>query len=326
MSAQCGPDAALGDLPLIYPFLVNDPGEGTQAKRRAHATLIDHLIPPMARAESYGDIARLEQLLDEHANIAALDPGKLPAIRQQIWTLMRAAKMDHDLGLAERPEDDSFDDMLLHVDGWLCEIKDVQIRDGLHILGVAPSGEPELDLVLAILRARQLFAGEQHLPGLRQALGLGRGRQRRAGPGRRRRGTRPGPAGPDAGRRAGSAGRADSLTDDPAVARILRFAATEVVPRLAGTAGEIDQVLRALDGRFIAAGPSGSPLRGLVERAADRAQLLLGGPQGGAVPAGLGNRCGHGRFAAGALPRRPRRLAPLGRTVGVGDLGDADLR
>ena len=106
MSAGCGPDAALGDLPLIYPFLVNDPGEGTQAKRRAHAILVDHLIPPMARAETYGDIARLEQLLDEHANIAALDPGKLPAIRQQIWTLMRAAKMDHDLGLADRPEDD----------------------------------------------------------------------------------------------------------------------------------------------------------------------------------------------------------------------------
>ena len=98
MSAACGSDAALGNLPLIYPFLVNDPGEGTQAKRRAHAVLVDHLIPPMARAETYGDIARLEQLLDEHANVAALDPGKLPAIRQQIWTLIRAAKMDHDLG------------------------------------------------------------------------------------------------------------------------------------------------------------------------------------------------------------------------------------
>ncbi len=187
----CGTDAALGDLPLIYPFLVNDPGEGTQAKRRAHATLVDHLIPPMARAETYGDIARLEQLLDEHANIAALDPGKLPAIRQQIWTLMRAAKMDHDLGLADRPEDDNFDDMLLHVDGWLCEIKDVQIRDGLHILGVAPAGEAELDLVLAILRARQLFGGEQHLPGLRQALGLAEdGTDDR---GDRRRGRAPGP-------------------------------------------------------------------------------------------------------------------------------------
>lgn len=263
MSADCGTDAALGDLPLIYPFLVNDPGEGTQAKRRAHATLVDHLIPPMARAESYGDIARLEQLLDEHAGIAALDPSKLPAIRQQIWTLMRAAKMDHDLGLADRPDDDSFDDMLMGVDGWLCEIKDVQIRDGLHILGSAPTGEGELDLVLAILRARQLFAGEQHLPGLRQALGLAEdGSDERgavdAAEARARallaalQATGWDPAG------------VAGLTDDPAIAAILRFAATEVVPRLAGTAGEITQVLRALDGRYIAAGPSGSPLRGLV--------------------------------------------------------------
>ena len=99
MSAACGPDAALGNLPLIYPFLVNDPGEGTQAKRRAHATIVDHLVPPMTRAETYGDLARLEQLMDEHAAVAALDPAKLPAIRAQIWTLIQAARLDHDLGL-----------------------------------------------------------------------------------------------------------------------------------------------------------------------------------------------------------------------------------
>jgi cobaltochelatase CobN len=263
MSAACGTDAALGDLPLIYPFLVNDPGEGTQAKRRAHATLVDHLIPPMARAESYGDIARLEQLLDEHANISALDPGKLPAVRQQIWTLMRAAKMDHDLGLEERPDEDSFDDMLLHVDGWLCEIKDVQIRDGLHILGAPPTGEAELDLVLAILRARQLFGGEQTLPGLRQALGLAEdGRDGRTSVDAveaRARGLVAALQAAD-----WDVAAVDTITDDPQVAAILRFAAAEVVPRLAGTAAEIKQVLRALDGRYIAAGPSGSPLRGLV--------------------------------------------------------------
>jgi cobaltochelatase CobN len=263
MSAACGTDAALGDLPLIYPFLVNDPGEGTQAKRRAHAVLVDHLIPPMARAETYGDIARLEQLLDEHAAVAALDPGKLPAIRQQIWTLIRAAKMDHDLGLSERPADESFDDMLLHVDGWLCEIKDVQIRDGLHILGQTPTGEAELNLVLAILRARQLFGGEHSVPGLRQALGLAEdGSDERSSvdeaEGRAR-------ALVEALQRTGwDPGAVDRLTDDPDVAVVLRFAATEVVPRLSGTGDEINQVLRALDGRFIPAGPSGSPLRGLV--------------------------------------------------------------
>jgi cobaltochelatase CobN len=263
MSSACGADAALGNLPLIYPFLVNDPGEGTQAKRRAHATLIDHLIPPMARAETYGDIARLEQLLDEHATIAALDPGKLPALRQQIWTLMRAAKMDHDLGLHERPEDDSFDDMLLHVDGWLCEIKDVQIRDGLHILGEKPMDSVELDLVLAILRARQLFGGEQTVPGLRQALGLAEdGNDDRAAVDAAEASARELVA---ALQNTGwDADAVDTLTDNADVARILKFAAAEVVPRLAGTSDEIAQILRALDGRFIASGPSGSPLRGLV--------------------------------------------------------------
>jgi len=263
MSAACGSDAALGDLPLIYPFLVNDPGEGTQAKRRAHAVLVDHLIPPMARAETYGDIARLEQLLDEHSNIAALDPGKLPAIRQQIWTLMRAAKMDHDLGLEDRPDEDVFDDMLLHVDGWLCEIKDVQIRDGLHVLGQAPDGSVELDLVLAILRARQLFGGEQSVPGLRQALGL-------AEDGTDKRGAVDVAEEQARGLVAAlqetdwDATAVDRITDNADVAAVLRFAAGEVVPRLRQTDCEITQILRALDGGFIAAGPSGSPLRGLV--------------------------------------------------------------
>ncbi|MGW0180465.1 cobaltochelatase subunit CobN [Nocardia sp. NPDC003345] len=276
MSAACGTDAALGDLPLIYPFLVNDPGEGTQAKRRAHATLVDHLIPPMARAESYGDISRLEQLLDEHANISALDPAKLPAIRQQIWTLMRAAKMDHDLGLAERPDEESFDDMLLHVDGWLCEIKDVQIRDGLHILGQAPVGEGEVDLVLAMLRARQLWGGEQSVPGLREALGLseagGEARERVDTIEARARellaGLQAAEWSADAvdDLVAGAAPRlfGDAGGDRDAVTAILRFAATEVVPRLRGTSIEIERVLHALNGGFVPAGPSGSPLRGLI--------------------------------------------------------------
>ncbi|NKY51746.1 cobaltochelatase subunit CobN [Nocardia vermiculata] len=271
MSAACGTDAALGDLPLIYPFLVNDPGEGTQAKRRAHATLVDHLIPPMARAETYGDIARLEQLLDEHANISALDPAKLPAIRQQIWTLMRAAKMDHDLGLDERPDEDVFDDMLLHVDGWLCEIKDVQIRDGLHILGQAPAGEGELDLVLAMLRARQLWGGEFAVPGLREALGLDESgeesRERVDAVEQRARRLLAALQATDwsaevvgdlVARHEPEVPRPDTLAD------VLRFAATEVVPRLRQTDIELARILHALDGGFIPAGPSGSPLRGLI--------------------------------------------------------------
>ena len=277
----------------------------------------------MARAETYGDIARLEQLLDEHANIAALDPGKLPAIRQQIWTLMRAAKMDHDLGLHERPEDDSFDDMLLHVDGWLCEIKDVQIRDGLHVLGQKPTGSVELDLVLAILRARQLFGGDQTVPGLRQALGLAEdGNDDRAAVDAAEAAARELVAalqetGWDADGRRYTSPTILSSRD------ILRFAATEVVPRLAGTAGEIEQILRALDGRFIASGPSGSPLRGLVNVLPTGRNFYSVDPK--AVPSRLAWETGVAM--ADSLLDRYRddygELAAIGGAVGVGHLGHA---
>lgn len=264
LSASCGPDAALGDLPLIYPFLVNDPGEGTQAKRRVHATLVDHLVPPMARAESYGDIARLEQLLDEHAAIASMDPAKLPAIRAQIWTLIQAAKLDHDLGLEDRPDDDGFDEFILHVDGWLCEIKDAQIRDGLHILGGAPTGPARVNLVLAILRARQIWGGTTNLPGLREALGLDESAATRTTADETEERARALVQAMEDAEWAESAVAEVAAGQPEAVADILAFAAREVVPRLAGTTDEIEHVVLALNGGFVPAGPSGSPLRGLV--------------------------------------------------------------
>ncbi|WP_370616546.1 cobaltochelatase subunit CobN [Mumia sp. Pv 4-285] len=263
LSAACGSDAAIGSMPLIYPFLVNDPGEGAQAKRRAHATIVDHLIPPMARAESYGDIARLEQLLDEHANIAAMDPAKLPAVRAEIWTLMHAAEMHRDLGLDDRPDDEEFDDFLLHVDGWLCEIKDVQIRDGLHVLGQAPEGQVRVDLVLAILRASQVWGGEAaSVPGLRAALGLKEDASDLAAVDEIEQQAR---SLVEAMEAAGwDPAAAARLHLEPDVVRVLEFAATQVVPRLARTTDELGAILHALDGGYVPAGPSGSPLRGLV--------------------------------------------------------------
>ncbi|MGW8379416.1 cobaltochelatase subunit CobN [Streptomyces sp. ODS28] len=268
LSAACAPDAALGDLPLIYPFLVNDPGEGTQAKRRVHATLIDHLVPPMSRAESYGDIARLEQLLDEHAAVSAMDPAKLPAIRAQIWTLLQAAKLDHDLGLEERPDDEHFDDILVDVDGWLCQIKDAQIRDGLHVLGAAPEGAALVNLVLSILRARQIWGGTTSLPGLREALGLDESASDRTGSDATEEAARVLiEAMEEAGWDPSAVSRVTAELPEEQreqVGKILEFAAAEVVPRLAATTQETEHAVHALNGGFVPAGPSGSPLRGLV--------------------------------------------------------------
>jgi cobaltochelatase CobN len=319
MSASDGTDAALGDLPLIYPFLVNDPGEGTQAKRRAHATLVDHLIPPMARAESYGDIARLEQLLDEHAMIATLDPAKLPAIRAQIWTLIQAARMDHDLGLAHRPGDEEFDEFILHVDGWLCEIKDAQIRDGLHVLGAAPVGEARINLVLAMLRARQMWAGRvAALPGLREALGLADDAptaevDRVEAEARALVSTME-----DAGWPADHA-----LSDNDDVNRVLDFAATEIVPRLARTTDELGNVLHALDGGYVPAGPSGSPLRGLINVLPTGRNFYSVDPK--AIPSSLAWETG--QAMADSLLRRYRAdYGDWPRSVGLSAWGTSAMR
>jgi cobaltochelatase CobN len=296
LSEQCAPDAVLGDLPLVYPFIVNDPGEGTQAKRRAHAIVVDHLVPPMARAETYGDLAKLEQLLDEYATVQALDPAKLSTVRTQVWELVRAAELHHDLHTPDMPGEAEFDDFVLHLDGYLCEVKDVQIRDGLHLLGQAPIGAPRVNLVLAVLRAPQLWGGRQALPGLRQALAVQFGLDEQellAEPGARV--TVPaalteavdGPAvtAADAvdlieglARRlvvgmetlGWDPGKVEAVVEEvaggaiPTAATVLRFAASEVVPRLDRTTDELDHVLAALDGRFVPPGPSGSPTRGLV--------------------------------------------------------------
>jgi cobaltochelatase CobN len=156
LSAACATDAALTDVPLFYPFVVNDPGEGTQAKRRAHATIVDHLVPPMMRAEVYDELTRLEQLLDEYAELELLDPAKLPPLREQIWQLLVDAHVTESLGVEQMPDDeDAFGDLVTHVDGYLCEVKDLQVRDGLHVLGTVPEGEQLRGLVKAILRLPQ---------------------------------------------------------------------------------------------------------------------------------------------------------------------------
>lgn len=321
LSAACATDAAIGSLPLIYPFLVNDPGEGAQAKRRAHATIVDHLVPPMVRAESYGDIAKLEQLLDEHANIAAMDPAKLPAIRAQIWTLIQAAQLHQDLGLEERPDDDEFDDFLLHVDGWLCEIKDVQIRDGLHILGQAPTGEARVNLVLAMLRAAQIWGGQSRaLPGLRTALGLTEDAstaQIDAVEAQAR-------ALVEAMEKADwDVAAVDALHDDPVVRDVLRFAAEQIVPRLAATSDELTNVLRALDGRFIQAGPSGSPLRGLVNVLPTGRNFYTVDPR--AIPSPLAWETGVA-MADSLLARYREETGEYPRSVGLSVWGTSAMR
>ncbi|HEU4909368.1 MAG TPA: cobaltochelatase subunit CobN, partial [Propionibacteriaceae bacterium] len=325
MSASCATDAAIGSLPLIYPFLVNDPGEGTQAKRRAHATIVDHLVPPMARAESYGDIARLEQLLDEYAQVNAMDPAKAPALRGEIWTLIQAAQLNHDLGVAAAPAEDAFDEFVLHVDGWLCEIKDAQIRDGLHVLGHAPEGDELINLVLAVLRSTQIFGGVSAVPGLRTALGISEGSLTETDA-------------VEAQARELVTALADtgwSVVDVPSIVQrtlgvaneaasaALRFACQEVVPRLGRTGEEISSILHALDGGYVAAGPSGSPLRGLINVLPTGRNFYSVDPK--AVPSRMAYQTGQA-MADSLLKRHLDEVGRYPQSVGLSVWGTSAMR
>ncbi|MCJ8323275.1 MAG: cobaltochelatase subunit CobN [Rhizobiales bacterium] len=155
LSNSCYPEIALGSVPNIYPFIVNDPGEGTQAKRRTSAVILDHLTPPLTRAESYGVMKDLEALVDEYYAAAGMDTRRLTHIREQIFDLTRNSGLDQDCGM---DEDDDETQALAKLDNHLCDLKELQIRDGLHIFGSSPKDLSdgahwlETNLLVALMR------------------------------------------------------------------------------------------------------------------------------------------------------------------------------
>lgn len=199
LSQNCFPDSFLGDLPLFYPFVINDPGEGTQAKRRAHATILDHLPPPLTRADTYGPLAELAALVDEYYQLELLDPSKLPLLQGQIWELVQRADLGTDLGtmlrrdhgdhVHEWDETETEDGvpltiaemsgsdvahLLEDIDGYLCELGAAQIRDGLHTLGQPPQGEQLPEMLRALTRLANAEVPGL-LAGLAETLGLNLG-------------------------------------------------------------------------------------------------------------------------------------------------------
>ncbi|HIJ37852.1 MAG TPA: cobaltochelatase subunit CobN, partial [Rhodospirillaceae bacterium] len=275
LSAACFPEVALGPLPHLYPFIVNDPGEGTQAKRRAQAVIIDHLTPPLTRAESYGPLRRLEQLVDEYFEAAAVDPRRLKVLKEEIVALARSTGLDEDCGIAV---DESPEQALKKLDNHLCELKELQIRDGLHIFGQSPSGEQLTDLLLALARAPRGAKPEEMslLRALAKDLELGFDpldaplAEDWAGP--RPRVLAEGPPWRTVGdtvERLEELARALTAGSQPADQGWLHTKA--VLAWLEGTLrpaveacgpAEMRGLLTGLDGRFVPPGPSGAPSRG----------------------------------------------------------------
>ncbi|GAB6905829.1 cobaltochelatase subunit CobN [Desulfosarcina cetonica] len=280
LSATCYPDLAIGDLPNIYPYIINDPGEGTQAKRRAYACIIDHLPPPLANAGLYEDLAELENLLAEYQAATLQDPGKRDLLARMIWEAAEKAEIAADLNLdkeAALAEVETFLETLHH---YLSEIADTAIADGLHILGRAPTGEA---LVRNLVQMTRLANGE--VPSLRRAVAdaLGYDTDRLT---QNRGRVIDAASGATGGQLLDRTHRlcetlvADLLArsddpdaatavqqrhlgkTDPAVTDVLAFIRDDLRPRLEKTRDEQTACLDALEGRFVPPGPSGAPSRG----------------------------------------------------------------
>ncbi|MES2530150.1 MAG: cobaltochelatase subunit CobN, partial [Pseudomonadota bacterium] len=149
LAATCWPDAVLGPLPNLYPFIVNDPGEGAQAKRRTQAVIVDHLMPPLTRAENHGPLQDLERQVDEYYDALLVDARRARVLRAQILATVREQHLAEELALPAAVDEDA---TLARVDAYLCELKETQIRDGLHVFGQSPEGRQRRDTLLALAR------------------------------------------------------------------------------------------------------------------------------------------------------------------------------
>jgi cobaltochelatase CobN len=312
LSGECYPDLLLGDLPLVYPFILNDPGEGSQSKRRAHAIVVDHLTPPMTNAETYGPLAELNQLVNEYYAVEKLDPKKLPYLQQQIWELVERTNLKTDLDtktMLTRERGDhthEWDDALTpegvpttlasmtgnevahlieDLDGYLCELGMAQIRDGLHILGQMPPLPEMLRSLtrLANISTPSLQASLATAFSFDLALLLDKPGDRLEEPqeildqtcytradvlelldrasldlftmleplGFRT-------------EKIADVQRAVLGLESEDITQALIFACEELVPNLEQTGDEIEHLLDALEGKYIPAGPSGAPTRGMA--------------------------------------------------------------
>ncbi|WP_199245320.1 cobaltochelatase subunit CobN [[Phormidium] sp. ETS-05] len=273
LSECCYPEIALGALPHLYPFIVNDPGEGSQAKRRAQAVIIDHLTPPLTRAELYGPLLDLERLIDEYWEARSLDPSRLSLIRDRIAKLMQEQHLQQDLAGAVAGEltanGDNFEGLLNDIDGYLCELKEAQIRDGLHIFGQVPQGRQLRDLMVAIARS----PAPERL-GLTRAIAQDWGWEFDPLTEKHK--------SPDGVEKLElfAAELAEKLISDshippdsslfpgmelPATGKELIWMGQFLLPALQQTRQEITNLLRGLDGCYVSSGPAGAPTRGRPE-------------------------------------------------------------
>ena len=281
LSQSCFPDIAISDLPNIYPYIINNPSEGTQAKRRSYCCIIDHLVPPMHNADAYEEVAGLEVLINDYYHATTEDRGKVPELREMIWEKTCQAELNHDLEIDQEAAFADFDGFMEKLHGYIDELADTQIRDGLHTLGEPPVDSRLDEFLVALTR---LSNGD--VPSLRQSLAEMKGYDYEDLLANRGRLQADGKSNGQiieelselslylVERLHGEGFREESIDaithevlaeSNATVNRVLNYIASSIVPHIAATTDELTHTLLATSGGFIPPGPSGSPTRGMAD-------------------------------------------------------------
>jgi cobaltochelatase CobN len=287
LSNQCYPDLAIMELPNIYPYIINDPGEVTQAKRRSYCCIIDHLTPAFTNADLYDDLAKVQTLVADYSAASAEDPAKVEILKPMIWETVAAANLDQDLEIDEAGAMEDFDGFLEKLHGYVEEVGDTMINDGLHTLGLAPEEQRLVEFVVQLTR---LANGE--VPSLRESLVTAMGCDyddviENRGKRQARFGNRSGGevlraaheqalalvsrlAQVDFRPEAVNDLSGELLADVPVAARAevqatLDYVTRTLVPNIRLCSEELDAALAACAGRFVKPGPSGAPSRGQAD-------------------------------------------------------------
>ena len=158
LSGTCWPEALIGPTPVIYPFIVNDPGEAAQAKRRIGAVTLGHLPPPLAKSVVPPELQRLERLLDEYSTADGLDPARRTRLISSIRDEASASGVAADLGLAPNATPA---EAITRIDRFVCDLKESQFGQGLHIFG---DGQGETQGLLTALNGHRVAPGPAGSP------------------------------------------------------------------------------------------------------------------------------------------------------------------
>ncbi len=281
LSKDCFSDICIGTIPHLYVYIINAPGEGTQAKRRTYATLVDHMIPSMVESGVYDELAKMDELMKQYYHVKAADPKKLPLVQQEILELGKKINLHDDIGLTDEEMANDPDECIEKMHTWVTRVQACDIADGFHILGMVPEGDRYRNMLKMLVRNRN---GE--VPSLREGVCDLLGLDFEALLANPETATQDGKSYGILLREADevaeniflalegkgfAADSVDGIIQDFQINRenstkrlkeCLTFVCTFIKPRIQRMTDEMDRLVGGVSGKFVPPGPSGAPTRG----------------------------------------------------------------